>query len=151
MVLCVRMGQLSFSLHTLVITNSQALCNAAYSVYQSISSPTRISLSVSIQNGLVTERGTFSQLNELDGYVRRLNIPATQNLLDLKEDHTGNDGAQSTDEAQESPAEQEGDSTVHSAPTGVYRCYINVVGKMMCATYLMLAVIYAFLYNFPRR
>ncbi len=103
-------------------------------------------------NGLISEQGMFSDLKEKDGYVSRLNISTIQNLPQVIWDHsTGNDQSRSTNSMKDRVEEKEEEIAVHSKPKGVYRFYIKAVGGLLCLIYLVLAIVYSFLYNFPRK
>jgi hypothetical protein len=103
-------------------------------------------------SGLIGEQGRFSDLIRKDGYVSRLNLSTSQNLPQaLWDEHTEKDLPSSINTTNNQVDNSEDEICVHSKPAGVYRFYIKAVGGLMCLVYLLLALVYSFLFNFPRR
>jgi hypothetical protein len=103
-------------------------------------------------SGLISEQGRFSDLTRKDGYVGRLDLSTSQNLPQaLWDEHTEKDLPFSTNTTNNQVNNSEDGIAVHSKPAGVYRFYIKAVGGLLCLVYLLLALVYSFLFNFPRK
>lgn len=98
-------------------------------------------------NGEIIEQGNFGELCKADGYISRQNISASQPLPDITKpkDESALPLSSKTESTDKETALD------HTKPTGVYRFYICSVGPVMCLIYLLLGIVYAFLYNFPRK
>jgi hypothetical protein len=98
----------------------------------------------------VVEHGTFEELNARESYISRLNVSTTSRLPTMDVELA----TQATSillESKEKPEELEEQAPSHVKPTGVYRYYIKAVGPFVALTYLLLAMVYAFLYSFPSK
>lgn len=114
--------------------------------------------------GQVVQQGSFQELSQQDGYLKSLGIDFTNNIITTTtplhscstsvSDVTTSEGKEKNFHVQVDKADvpSAGDTDTpkqFGKPRGVYRYYIQAIGRWMAIIYVVLAVTYAFLFTFP--
>ncbi|KAM0812152.1 putative ABC transporter FUM19 [Seiridium cardinale] len=101
--------------------------------------------------GEVTQQGTFDELQNMEGYVRQLNISNNPTLPpQAPVPQTPVPSAAVSSSVQTTMLSSTPDvAATTEKPKGVYRYYVKAIGRGMAVVYVVLALAYGFLYTFP--